>query len=171
MQIQRAENDEGGASRPALYFVCNRFTLSAVITPAAHKRNLRYGRKECNIRFLVCQPSITTSRIRSLQPALHATCQRQRVALRLYIWNARVCESLYLPMQLAEVAARNAIRKPVAKRFQSHWYANAKFINLLPERMKEELNHTVRRERKGTRQHSTRTILLLVFLLVFGFHS
>ena len=30
-------------------------------------------------------------------------------ALRLYIWNARLCEKFYLPIQLAEVTMRNAI--------------------------------------------------------------
>ena len=30
-------------------------------------------------------------------------------ALQLYVWNARLCEAFYLPIQLCEVAIRNAI--------------------------------------------------------------
>ena len=72
----------------------------------------------------------------------------KHLALRLCVWNARLCESLYLPMQFAEVAARNAIHKPVFKRFGVTWYEDHKFINILSDTMKYELSETVRLEKK-----------------------
>ncbi len=70
----------------------------------------------------------------------------KHLALRLYVWNARLCESMYFPLQTAEVAVRNAVQKPVGKRFKELWYQEPKFINILPARMKNELAETVRKE-------------------------
>lgn len=56
-------------------------------------------------------------------------------ALRLYLWNARICESLYFPMQILEVTVRNAIseaaeaargpkwtkHKDILKQLDPHW--------------------------------------------------
>lgn len=39
----------------------------------------------------------------------------RQLALRLYLWNVRICEAFYFPLQTAEIAARNAIKKPVEK--------------------------------------------------------
>jgi hypothetical protein len=77
---------------------------------------------------------------------LHAAKGDKQLALRLYVWNARLCESLYFPLQTAEVAVRNAIQKPVRKRFGSFWYREPKFMNILPKRMKNELAETVYKE-------------------------
>ena len=70
----------------------------------------------------------------------------KHLALRLYVWNARICEALYLPLQLAEVAVRNAISMPVRKRFGDQWFINPRFCNLLPARHKNNLNSTVLKE-------------------------
>ena len=51
-------------------------------------------------------------------------------------------------MQFAEIAARNAIKIPVEKRFGPNWYLNHKFINILPKRMKDELAQAEKQERK-----------------------
>lgn len=72
----------------------------------------------------------------------------KQLALRLYVWNARLCEAIYLPLQFAEVAARNAISIPVEKRFGATWYCNDKFINLLPARHKQSLSSTYAKEKK-----------------------
>lgn len=99
-----------------------------------------------------CIPETYSAIERTLSPArlaryLPAASGDKHLALRLYIWNARLCEALYLPMQFAEVSARNAIKIPVERRFKSQWYENSKFINLLPKRAKEELSETVKKER------------------------
>lgn len=72
----------------------------------------------------------------------------RNLALRLYVWNARICEAVYLPIQSAEVASRNAIHMPVERRFSATWYINPKFINILPDQLKAELSETVRKETK-----------------------
>lgn len=72
----------------------------------------------------------------------------RQLALRLYIWNIRLCECFYLPVQFAEVAARNAILKPLQKRFKTEWYQNRAFQNLLPPRLLLELNDAVSKERR-----------------------
>ncbi len=75
----------------------------------------------------------------------------KQLALRLYVWNARLCEAIYLPLQFAEVASRNAISIPVQKRFGPAWYDNEKFINLLPDRHRQSLSSTVAKETKRRR--------------------
>jgi len=67
-------------------------------------------------------------------------------ALRLYLWNVRICEAFYFPLQTAEIATRNAIKKPIEKRFGDRWFDNPKFINLLDDHKKEELRKTVEKE-------------------------
>ncbi|WP_234901859.1 hypothetical protein [Agrobacterium rubi] len=41
---------------------------------------------------------------------------------------------------------RNAILKPVQKRFTAQWYRNPKFENILPPRLRDELSDAVRKE-------------------------
>lgn len=89
------------------------------------------------------QNTLSPARLGRYMPAAKGD---PNLALRLYIWNIRLCEALYLPLQFAEVAARNAIQVPIGKRFGPSWYINQKFINLLPERMKFELSETLRVE-------------------------
>lgn len=96
-------------------------------------------------RYAAIEWTLSSPRLSRYLPAANGD---KHLALRLYIWNARLCESLYLPLQFAEVAARNAIHIPVGKRFGDRWYENPKFINLLPDRMKGELSETVRKQRK-----------------------
>ncbi len=91
----------------------------------------------------------------------------KHLALRLYVWNARLCEALYLPLQTAEVAARNAIAKPVQKRFGDEWFQNPKFINLLPKRHKETLKNTEKKETKKCRYSPNQNDIIAG--LPFGF--
>ncbi len=98
-----------------------------------------------------CLPNTYDCIERTLSPArlaryLPASNGDKHFALRLYIWNMRLCEAMYLPLQTAEVSIRNAVQKPIARRFGDKWYENPKFINLLPPYMKEELKETNRKE-------------------------
>lgn len=95
--------------------------------------------------FDCIQRTLSAARLARYLPAAKGD---RHLALRLYVWNARLCEAVYLPLQTAEVAARNAIQIPVERRFGANWYESLKFVNLLPDRMKEELSDTVRKERK-----------------------
>lgn len=91
----------------------------------------------------------------------------KHLAFRLYIWNGHISQALYFPLQTVEVAARNAIVIPVRKRFGVGWFANPKFINLLPQRMKTELLETVARETKRRRDSPTED--QVIASLSFGF--
>lgn len=97
------------------------------------------------VPYAAVQKALSPARLGRYMPAAN---DDPHLALRLYIWNARLCEALYLPLQFAEVAARNAIQIPVGKRFGQAWYINSKFIHILPDRMKSELSETVRLETK-----------------------
>lgn len=66
-------------------------------------------------------------------------------ALRLYVWNARICEAFYLPSQLAEVALRNALHAALCENFSGNWHMNPAFVSPLPERLKSDLSHAIRR--------------------------
>lgn len=119
-----------------------------------------------------CVPSTYTQIEGTLSPArlkryLPAANGDIHYALRLYVWNARLCEALYLPMQLAEVSARNAIAIPVQRRFGVKWYQNAKFLNLLPNRHKETIEGTVKKELKRRHVHLNQDHIIAG--LPFGF--
>lgn len=88
-------------------------------------------------------------------------------ALRLYVWNARLCEALYLPLQLAEVSCRNAIAVPVAKRFGALWFDENKFRNILPAQLRQTLDDTVRKEKK--KRNLAFTPNHVIAALPFGF--
>ena len=98
---------------------------------------------------------------------LKAANADKHLAARLYFWNSHICQALYLPLQTAEVAARNAIVLPVRKRFGSDWFDNPKFHNLLAQHTKAELLDTVRRQ-KSKRSHVT-TEDHIIASLTFGF--
>lgn len=75
----------------------------------------------------------------------------KQLALRLYVWNARLCEELYLPMQTAEICVRNAIHYNLTRRYGAGWYSDHRFIDVLPDRYKEELNKTTLAEQESRR--------------------
>lgn len=77
--------------------------------------------------------------------------QNKHLALRLYVWNSRLCEAFYLPTQVAEVATRNAIHKPIVRRFGLSWFDSIAFKNILPPRLVAELEKIVTEERAARR--------------------
>jgi hypothetical protein len=104
-----------------------------------------------------------------LHPYLSAAKGDSHFALRLYVWNARLCAALYFPLQIAELSLRNAICLPIRKRFQSEWFQNPKFINILPDRMKAELSEKVDTERK--RKEARQMWMMSSHPLPSGFES
>jgi hypothetical protein len=62
------------------------------------------------------------------------------LALRLYLWNARVCEAFYLPCQIAEVACRNAIIASLIDLYGLHWNREERFRTILPHRLRDQLD-------------------------------
>jgi hypothetical protein len=68
--------------------------------------------------------------------------------LRLYVWNARLCEEFYLPCQMAEVAVRNAIHSTLTRRFSTKWFDNAGFTSRLVVKYRDELQRVVGNQTK-----------------------
>ena len=69
-------------------------------------------------------------------------------ALRMYVWNARLCEEFYIPLQTAEICVRNAIADTLKRRFTQGWYASPTVNGFLTEKYRNELAEIVRREKK-----------------------
>lgn len=59
-------------------------------------------------------------------------------ALRLYVWNIRLCESAYLVCQFAEVSYRNAVHQAVKTKYQD-WHRSKSFEKMLPDKLKSEI--------------------------------
>jgi len=88
-------------------------------------------------------------------------------ALRLYVWNGRLCEAFYLPSQMAEVATRNAIHKALIAKHGDNWFERGAFLCALPERLRKELNEVMRKERET--YGAAATVNHFVSGLTFGF--
>ena len=88
-------------------------------------------------------------------------------ALRLYVWNAQLCEAFYLPMQIAEVCARNAIHRVLIEHHKSDWFNRGGFLCTLPKRLRDELDSAIKdaREKHGAGM----TTNYVVAGLSFGF--
>lgn len=51
-------------------------------------------------------------------------------ALELYIWNAKICESFYLPIQAVEITIKNLINETLIKLYGDNWWDSRKFIQI-----------------------------------------
>jgi hypothetical protein len=73
-------------------------------------------------------------------------------ALRLYVWNARLCEEFYIPLQFSEIALRNAIHRRLVALYGDNWFDAGRFTNVIPDRHKQEVAKVVsdERARRGT---------------------
>ncbi|MFM8747757.1 MAG: hypothetical protein ACKOED_13990 [Aestuariivirga sp.] len=88
-------------------------------------------------------------------------------ALRLYVWNASICESFYLPNQLLEVAIRNRLHVVLAAHFGQNWHVNNSFVSPLPNRLQTGITNAIR---DCTRDHGAgMTINHIVGSLSLGF--
>src|SRR4051812_32174350 len=95
-----------------------------------------------------CTPAVLNEIETALSPArlhryLNAAGGDKHLALRLYVWNARLCKELYLPLQTAEICVRNVVHNTLSRKYGAGWYSNHKFIDVLPDRYKEEIARTV----------------------------
>ena len=91
----------------------------------------------------------------------------RHLALRYYVWNAELCEALYLPVHIAEVASRNAIHRALQSRYGTDWHLVGAFRCNLPNRIIEELDEAARTERM---QHGTKmNVDHIVSAMSFGF--
>lgn len=77
-----------------------------------------------------------------------ATAGDKHFALRLYLWNARLCQEFYFPLQTAEVLIRNAIASRVTSRFGEDWHDSPAFRAILVEKYADELCWLVAEEKR-----------------------
>jgi len=82
---------------------------------------------------------------------MDGTNGNKHLAFRRYVWNARLCEEFYLPLQMAEISVRNAIHQTLTRRFGADWPTEPGFVALLPQRYKAELEKVVADERSARR--------------------
>ncbi len=119
-----------------------------------------------------CVPSVMQSIEQSLSIArlaryLPAAGGDRQLALRLYIWNSRLCEALYLPTQFGEVCSRNAISAALQCSYGSDWITNRTFVANLPRRLRDELTNAMTKERLASGSYATPNDV--VSRLSFGF--
>lgn len=88
-------------------------------------------------------------------------------ALRLYIWNSRLCEEFYLPIQIAEISIRNNIHYTLTRRYTEEWYCNTAFVDMLTLKYKSELQRKAS-ERKQAKGNDF-TVDHVVAGMTFGF--
>jgi hypothetical protein len=67
-------------------------------------------------------------------------------ALRLYVWNARICEAFYLPQQILEVTLRNALHPVIVSRYGPAWHNSAGFRSAITHKARNELEEIVTKE-------------------------
>lgn len=88
-------------------------------------------------------------------------------AMRCYVWNARLCEEFYLPLQTAEVCVRNAIAATLERRFTRNWHLGTSVPGLLTEKYRTHLEEVVKRE--AARKGDAMTVDHVISGLTFGF--
>lgn len=107
--------------------------------------------------------AISAARLtRYMPPANHD----KPYAMRLYLWNAALCESLYLPLQTAEVCVRNAIHGTLIRRYDD-WVSNHAFINLLQPKYQDEVANTAAKQKLA--RGASYSIDHVVAAMSFGF--
>lgn len=65
---------------------------------------------------------------------------------KFYMWNCALCEAFYLPLQIAEIATRNAIHNALVFWLGEKWFENSTFLALLDKRFRDELSACIVRE-------------------------
>jgi hypothetical protein len=83
-----------------------------------------------------------------LERYVTAAAGDRHLALRLYVWNARLCEELYIPLQFTEIAIRNSINWRLCHLYSAQWFNERLFTSIIPDRHKRELADTVAEEQK-----------------------
>jgi len=97
-----------------------------------------------------CLPATIDSIEMALSPARFgryvAMAQGDRArAFRLYHWNALLSASLYWPMQIMEVAFRNAIVTVLRNRYGAGWHVEPRLLRCLDAPDHNKLNEAVNR--------------------------
>jgi hypothetical protein len=94
--------------------------------------------------YLAIESALSPARLARYMPAAG---RDRNLALRTYVWNARLCEALYLPFQISEVCVRNAVHKGLEAQYGLEWHQRGAFTCTLPDRLGEELRKVIQDER------------------------
>lgn len=78
---------------------------------------------------------------------LAAARQDKNRALRLYFWNAELCQEFYLPIQMTEVSLRNSLHTRLQTIFEDNWFTDPSFVSAVPERSQREIRDVANFER------------------------
>lgn len=76
--------------------------------------------------------------------------------LKFYMWNCALCESFYLPVQMAEIVTRNAIHNALLHWLGDRWFENDTFIGILDLKFRDELKAWV--SSYGTKENAAHQI-------------
>lgn len=68
--------------------------------------------------------------VERLGPYLKESGFKKDRALKLYIWNANLSESLHFPLQNVEVTIRNAINDCLIQIWGPHWFDDCRFLSI-----------------------------------------
>jgi hypothetical protein len=68
-------------------------------------------------------------------------------ALRIFVWNARLCEEFYIPLQMTEVSLRNGITRRLVGQYGNDWFQDHRFITTIPDRHKDEIREVTASEK------------------------
>ncbi|WP_207462558.1 Abi family protein [Azospirillum sp. SYSU D00513] len=61
------------------------------------------------------------------------------LALRLYLWNGQICQTMYMATQTVEVVLRNALLAALTEEIGPAWYEDAGFLSQRPDSHKRNL--------------------------------
>lgn len=91
----------------------------------------------------------------------------KQLAIRLYVWNSRLCEEFYFPLQMAEISLRNCIHYTLTRRYTPDWHDNPAIINQMTAKYKTEISQKIAELKKS--KGAAFTVDHLVASMTFGF--
>jgi hypothetical protein len=97
---------------------------------------------------------------------LQAAGHDQNLALRLYLWNAKLGEAFHTPIQAVEVALRNAVNLALSNIYTPNWWECKGLADILDEDRTADLTTVLRRIRNRNLELYTGQV---VAGLSFGF--
>jgi hypothetical protein len=113
--------------------------------------------------FEKIQPALAVERL----DAYRQDQAEPQVALARYLWNMALCESLYSPLQMVEIALRNALQHSLENHFGSpHWYDLPACWHLLTSTQQSQIDEA---KQNLARQNKPLAPGRIVAELTFGF--
>jgi hypothetical protein len=93
-----------------------------------------------------------------LNTYLEAAGYDRKRAILLYLWNVRISEAFFLPLQCAEVTFRNSVDRVLSQTYGQDWHSCAEFTSFLGSGI-TSLEKTKARIKLDKRQITTARII------------